>query len=151
VDAARARVVYLAHVPGTTKSDFETLADLRIAEARVLLDAGKLDGALYLGGYAVECAIKAVIAKTIAAQTFPPEKGSWNGWFVHRLSDLIDTARLGSEIKKSPAVFVRWTALVNKWSETKRYEHGVDQQTVEEFLDNIDGTDGVLPWLKQHW
>lgn len=43
-----------------SRSDFQRLADVRIAEAKVLLDAGMWDGAYYLAGYAVECALKAL-------------------------------------------------------------------------------------------
>ncbi len=59
---------------GTSKSDFQALAGIRIREARVLLSAGEFDGALYVGGYAVECALKAIIAKSIPAHTFPAAK-----------------------------------------------------------------------------
>jgi hypothetical protein len=38
------------------------LAMARLAEARILLDAGEFSGAYYLAGYAIECAIKARIA-----------------------------------------------------------------------------------------
>jgi len=45
------------------RNDFQQLADVRIDEAVVLLDQGKYDGAYYLAGYAVECSLKACIAK----------------------------------------------------------------------------------------
>lgn len=46
-----------------TKAEFQELAELRLEEARVLLDQGKWDGAYYLAGYAVELALKARIIK----------------------------------------------------------------------------------------
>jgi HEPN domain-containing protein len=41
------------------RDDFQQLADVRIAEAAVLLAQGNYDGAYYLAGYAVECGLKA--------------------------------------------------------------------------------------------
>jgi hypothetical protein len=45
------------------RRDFRTLAELRAEEARVLLRSRRQLGAYYLAGYAVECALKACIAK----------------------------------------------------------------------------------------
>ena len=45
------------------RNDFQQLADVRINEAEALLVQGKYDGAYYLAGYAVECGLKACIAK----------------------------------------------------------------------------------------
>jgi HEPN domain-containing protein len=38
------------------RADFQKLAELRIREAKVLLDSKHYEGAYYLAGYAVECA-----------------------------------------------------------------------------------------------
>ena len=48
-----------------SRSDFQWLAKTRIREAKALLDNGLFDGAYYLAGYAVECALKACIVKKI--------------------------------------------------------------------------------------
>ncbi len=47
------------------KSDLEKIVDIRIKEAKVLFDAECYEGAYYLAGYALECAIKACIAKKV--------------------------------------------------------------------------------------
>jgi hypothetical protein len=54
----------MAQVP-IYRRDFKSLADLRIEDARLLLRSGRQQGAYYLCGYAVECALKACIAKTV--------------------------------------------------------------------------------------
>ena len=51
----------------TKKADFQALAERRLREARVLLAANEPDGAYYLGGYAVECALKTCIIKMLNA------------------------------------------------------------------------------------
>ena len=45
----------------TRKADFQAIAEKRMREARILLAANEPDGAYYLGGYAVECGLKACI------------------------------------------------------------------------------------------
>ena len=37
------------------RSDLQKIADIRVADAKLLLDAGRFEGAYYLIGYAVEC------------------------------------------------------------------------------------------------
>jgi HEPN domain-containing protein len=56
------------------RTEFQSLAEVRIREAKALLDAGLWDGAYYLAGYAVECALKACIAKRTRAEDFPPRE-----------------------------------------------------------------------------
>jgi len=55
------------------RADFHKLADIRIKEAKVLLDRQCYEGAYYLSGYSVECALKACIAKKTQAHDFPPQ------------------------------------------------------------------------------
>jgi hypothetical protein len=45
------------------RAEFQKLSDLRLHESKALLTAGLPQGAYYLAGYAVECALKACIAK----------------------------------------------------------------------------------------
>ncbi|MCV5491797.1 HEPN domain-containing protein, partial [Escherichia coli] len=53
------------------KNDLEALSDTRLNEAKCLLDHGFFHGAYYLCGYAVECALKACIAKSFLQHEFP--------------------------------------------------------------------------------
>jgi HEPN domain-containing protein len=54
------------------RRDFQKLALIRIADAQVLFQNGRYDAAYYLAGYAVECALKACIAKQTMRHDFPP-------------------------------------------------------------------------------
>jgi hypothetical protein len=51
------------------RAEFQKLADLRAREAGVLLAAKCYDGAYYLAGYAVECALKECIARKTRGMT----------------------------------------------------------------------------------
>jgi hypothetical protein len=55
------------------RNDFQQLADVRIDEALALLGQGKFDGAYYLAGYAVECGLKACIARLTSQDDYPPK------------------------------------------------------------------------------
>ncbi|HYP39716.1 MAG TPA: HEPN domain-containing protein [Chloroflexia bacterium] len=56
------------------RDDFRKLAGLRITEAKVLLDNACYEAAYYLSGYAVECALKACIAKKTRRFDFPDKE-----------------------------------------------------------------------------
>jgi len=57
------------------RKGLQDLAIVRLKEAKALLDQGFHDGAYYLCGYAVECALKACIAKISGRQfAFPSKK-----------------------------------------------------------------------------
>ncbi len=48
----------------------QSLADERLGDAKVLLASNRYGGAYYLVGYAVECGLKACIAKLTQAEDF---------------------------------------------------------------------------------
>jgi HEPN domain-containing protein len=74
-----------------SRNDFQRLAELRLIEARFLLDAGFSDGAYYLAGYAVECALKACIAKGTHQYDFPDKKLVEKS-YTHDVEKLLDAA-----------------------------------------------------------
>jgi hypothetical protein len=58
------------------RTDFQQLADVRIDEGAALLalPVPRSDGAYYLAGYAVECALKACIARTYNQHDWPDKE-----------------------------------------------------------------------------
>ena len=74
--------------------EFQELADVRIAEAKTLLDGAMYDGAYYLAGYAVECALKACIAKRTNQDDFPPRPEDVKDCYSHKLDALVKRAGL---------------------------------------------------------
>jgi hypothetical protein len=61
-----------APADAANQRDFQRLAKLRAAEAGALVRSRKEIGAYYLAGYAVECALKACVAKATKRHEFPP-------------------------------------------------------------------------------
>jgi uncharacterized protein with von Willebrand factor type A (vWA) domain len=63
---------------------FQQLARLRLDEAKLLARENQASGAYYLGGYAIECALKARIAKQFRANEIP-DRALVNRVYTHDL------------------------------------------------------------------
>ena len=99
-------------------------------EARALLDAGHYAGAYYLCGYAVECALKARIARQTNRFDFPPDPDKVRRTYSHNLENLVKVAQLESELKQQSEAdpgFQAYWLIVKEWSEQSRYTpHGAE-------------------------
>jgi HEPN domain-containing protein len=80
------------------RNDFQQLSELRLKEAKALLAAGFPEGAYYLAGYAVECALKACIARKTQEFDFP-EKKRVNDSHTHDLGKLLVLAGLSEDLQ----------------------------------------------------
>jgi HEPN domain-containing protein len=135
----------------TKKSDFQALAERRMREARVLLAANEADGAYYLGGYAVECGLKACIIKMLNSSDEWQDRNFSELCYRHDLDGLLRLAGVEDALRALSGVDAKW-AIVRSWKETSRYEQGKTVAGVAAFLDAIDGpADGVLTWIKSIW
>lgn len=136
-----------------TRGDFQILAEVRIEEARILLANKAWDGAFYLAGYAVECALKACIAKLTQAEEFPDKKRVERSW-KHDLNELLDVAKLEPifDVAAPPGsvLFSNWET-ANGWSERSRYSRKSQSEAEALYAAISDPASGVLPWIKQHW
>jgi hypothetical protein len=137
------------------RTDLQQLADVRIAEAIALLGlpVPMPDGANYLAGYAVECALKACIAKLYAQRDWP-EKQFVSESHTHNILALVRLAGLevtrAADAGANPALALSWS-IVKDWSERSRYErHSLAKarKLVDAVADNVNG---VLPWIKVRW
>ncbi len=72
-----------------TRSDFRQLAEVRLLEAKALLDLGKWDGSYYLAGYAVELGLKACIIRLLMATDAFPEKEYSKNCYTHDVEKLV--------------------------------------------------------------
>jgi HEPN domain-containing protein len=132
----------------TSRSDFEKLMDLRLKEAKLLLDQKDWDGAYYLAGYAVEFALKIrIIAQLMKSDSFPDRKLA-EQFYKHELTLLRKLAGLDDEMDKDAAVSPQWD-IVKDWSEQTRYALGKTEKDAKDLYDAIEK--GVLPWIKARW
>ncbi len=134
--------------------DFQELALLRLKEAQVLLQHGCVEGAYYLAGYVVECALKACIAKLTKEFEFP-DKDRVNQSHVHNLKKLIDVAGLNQKLldrMREDNDFLGAWNVVKDWSEKSRYNKAIAKNAAEDLLNAIrDEKSGILSWLKKFW
>ncbi len=122
-------------------------------EARALLRAGHHDGAYYLTGMAVECAIKACIAKRTRRYEFP-ERDRVVESYTHDLAKLIRTAGLQAELNRDVAgdpAFARACNYVKDWTVDSRYA-GNSRQAAETLYQAVTTRNsGMLRWIRKHW
>jgi HEPN domain-containing protein len=135
-----------------TRKDFQRLADLRARDAGSLSKSGNQQGAYYLAGYAVECALKACIAKKTRRHEFPPKRKYIDEIYQHDLNILLKRAGLEEQLDKdmqaNEALAANWNT-VKVWTEESRYR--VSGLGGKDLYAAITGTDGVLPWIKKLW
>jgi len=135
------------------RADFQRLAHLRLAESKVLFTAGHFSGSYYLGGYAVECALKACITKNIRAEELPA-KNFGEQVYTHELTKLLRLASLdngqGLPLAGDPGLELNWTT-VKDWSEQTRYAESTESEARDLLTAIDDPSHGVLAWLTQHW
>jgi HEPN domain-containing protein len=134
--------------------DLQKMAEERVADAAALLDAGRYQAAYYICGYAVECALKACIARKVREFDFPDRKVV-NDSYVHNLTKLLTVSGIeelyDEEAGRNSAFALNWS-IVKDWSEVSRYDPKItDTQALGFFLAVTDPTDGVLEWLKKQW
>ena len=135
------------------KTELENLAAIRVKEAGILLTAECYQGAYYLAGYALECLLKACIAKQVKEFDFPDKKLA-NDSYTHKLANLLITAGLKLELseqeKQNEEFKLNW-AVVIEWSEESRYECAITKQEAHNLFTAItDNESGILPWLKKY-
>jgi hypothetical protein len=132
------------------RKDFQHLSGVRIREARVLLAARLFDGAYYLGGLAVENALKSCIARTAQRHEFP-DRGRTNRIYSHDLEALLKEAGLLQQLRSAgPAVQDAW-ARAKEWQVDVRYEIAKSEAEASEFVRAVGGRHGVLQWVKPFW
>lgn len=135
------------------KAELENLADLRIKEAEILLTAGCYQGAFYLAGYALECTLKACIAKQVKEFDFPDKKLA-NDSYTHNLANLLITAGLKQALdeqnKQDNEFKLNW-ALGIQWSEESRYKLTISKKEANDLFSALtNNQSGILTWLKNY-
>jgi len=136
------------------RTDLQLLAEDRLADAEVLLANGRFGAAYYLAGYAVECALKACIAKLTKAEDFPI-KNSTSTVYIHDLKKLATVAAVDvtiTQLAKGDQAFGDNWDVVTHWSEESRYDRAVDQRLAELMVDAVaNARSGVLQCIRQYW
>jgi len=113
------------------------------------LDADLPSGSYYLAGYAVECALKACLAKATKRHEFP-DLSRARDTHTHSLNKLMLLAGLTGLIPGNSRLSRHWE-IVQQWSETSRYSTTSFENARDLLAAVTDSTDGILTWLKRFW
>lgn len=136
-----------------SRADLQSLAERRLADAKVLMDGGRYDAGYYLAGYSVECGLKACVANLWKAEVFP-EKSFVPAVYVHDLKRLIDLAGLRAAFDADTAADVTLfghRGVVLAWTEQSRYEDKSEAVARQLFGAIASDPDGVLSWIRRYW
>lgn len=134
------------------RADLQRLAKERISDAKVLA-AHRWSAAYYLAGYAVECALKACIAKLMKPEEFPDRTFAEKCW-THSLPQLLKLAGLEPDFDAAmladPDLRRNWVILQD-WNESSRYARKTKADAKNLYRAITDNKHGVLSWVKQRY
>jgi HEPN domain-containing protein len=133
------------------RKDLQALAQARLLDAQILYKYKRYDAAYYLAGYAVECALKACLAKKTKRHDFPDKKNTDKA-HTHDLQALLSLSGVGeklNEFQDDPALGKQWS-IVTQWNETSRY-HRSGRERAGIIINAVAGARGVLQCLKEYW
>jgi len=148
--------------------DFENIARTRLGDAQCLLEQGHLDGAFYLGGYAVEIAFKIRLCKIENLSGFPSDKDDFNSfkqnglintsyrkdqWFDHSLERLKILIEKTEQQKGMQSIDFEYDysedwGFVIEWNETKRYQE-IGSYNLEKVTNFVKSIENILPVILQ--
>ncbi|MCJ2137167.1 HEPN domain-containing protein [Methylobacterium sp. J-026] len=128
-------------------------AEDHLRAAQTLLAAGQFSVAYYLAGLAVECALKARIARSFRSATWPLRQFA-NDIHTHDLSRLVILAELRDQrlvaALRDPPFLDAWD-IVAKWTVEARYAEWSEEEA-HDMLDAVARRrSGVMPWIRRHW
>jgi HEPN domain-containing protein len=140
------------------RKDFQKLAEDRLADARALFDARRFDASYYLAGYAVECALKAHIAKRGRHHQFPAAPETVRDIYSHDFNKLLKAADLAQAVEaavKSDVKLGTYWAVVKDWTEKSRYDRtvrSVGKKKAQDMIEAVADPDhAALKCLKTDW
>jgi HEPN domain-containing protein len=136
------------------RNKLQILADSRLKEAEVLLENGYWTGAYYMTGLAVECALKAYLARAVEQYDFP-DRSFVNRAYTHKLKELaqLDSVlweELQKEISGDVKLKSNWNTVL-LWNDENRYEMVEELQAKSLYAATTDPGCGVMEWIRRRW
>ena len=115
---------------------------------------GQIGGAYYIGGYAIELALKAIACKKLDVEIFDKEAVSRQvskSFMIHDIDDLVTLSGITRTLKNASMsdeiLQLSWSR-VSAWSEQRRYDLACSVVSAEVFVLSLKI---VIKWLQQHW
>ena len=148
-----------------SRSDLQNLTKQRLDEARALLSLNFPDAAFCLAGYSIECALKAVVCRTLDQDDFyKPDRSNKGARYVqdrifrefktHNYNDLLVlsglSAKLNAACLADPAVEAAWAFIEGmNWSEQSRYQLGTKSAT--NVYNFVQAVETIVVWISNFW
>lgn len=124
------------------KTEIEKIVQARIEDAKVLYDASRYDGSVYLCGYAIELGLKARICSTLQWDEYPTS-GKYSTFKTHDLDVLLHLS--GCEDKIKLKHLADWS-VVAQWNPEARY-NPIGNVQDSDAKDMLESTEKVLKIL----
>jgi HEPN domain-containing protein len=102
-------------------TNLRKLARARLEDARALLNARRYDGAVYLGGYVVEIALKARICRTLRWSGFPETRQEFHAFASFRTHNLDVLLALSGRERRVKATHIADWWVAATWDPEIRY------------------------------
>jgi len=113
-------------------------ANARLQDAKALLKVKRYGGAVYLGGYVIECLLKAAVCDHLGSNQLPGQ------YAMHNLELLLLTAGLQGELKASAKLLSAFNLILN-WSVNLRYKGTfINAEAARKFIQAVTE---VREWL----
>lgn len=136
-------------------SSLRELAIARLKTVKILLKNSEFDVAVYLLGYVVEFALKAIICKRLCLTEYPPSSDELERVFkTHHFDTLLVLSGLSNKINANApsSLWNNWSELT-KWRVDMRYEPigTYSKADVEEKIKALEERPyGLLTWIKRY-
>jgi hypothetical protein len=132
--------------PPDNPQKFFRVATQRYEEAQFLFEGERYLAAIYIGGYAIECGLKALILETEPRNGRAELAASFRGSEWHNLNWLVEgyIKRGGSRLPRE--IRTDLTYVHDEWSVDLRYTAG--QKTLREGQRFVAATVRILEWVK---
>jgi HEPN domain-containing protein len=136
------------------RRDLQALSRERLRDAKLLLTKGQHIGAYYLAGYAIECALKACIARKTRRFDFPDRKPVTDS-HTHDLKRLIELAGLKPQFDAASSadevLQLNWSVIA-KWNVEDRYSLDISSDEARDLYRAISAKkSGMMEWIRRHW
>lgn len=125
----------------------------RLLDARTLLDNGRWRGAMYIGGYAVECLLKAKLMRVFGCHHLAELQLELRKRgilaedatvYLHSLQDLMNLTMQMHRLRQDPAIRARFRE-ANRWVPAWRYSPDrASRDQAESFLGAVES---VCRWI----
>jgi HEPN domain-containing protein len=106
------------------RRSFQKLVGARLLDSKALLKAKRYDAAYYVAGYAIECALKACIAKRTRLYDFPPK--DTRDFYSHEMEKLLKLAGIEKSFQQergNDAILAQHWDIVKDWKPgDRRYD-----------------------------